>query len=210
MKTLSCLVFFLAGLMLLMQAQADAAMVKFDAPPYVVGQGGQVNVGLIFDYDDQTPGNQPAPNGLLAAGVRIYWDGDIAAVMNASDVHYNPGFNDTLFTMVEVEPNDAGFIAFVNLFVPTPVPVMSTDLGHFTFTAGNTGGTMNLHLDFFYDKEGEETLDDFLDGQGNTLDSEITFGPDTTLTVIPEPLTILALAVGLAGILARKRLASKA
>jgi hypothetical protein len=49
-----------------------------------------------------------------------------------------------------------------------------------------------------------------MDGQGNVLDSGITFGPGSMLTVIPEPLTILALAGGLAAVLARRRRASRA
>ena len=199
---LSMTVAMSAALLFLVQIPAGAAMVQFDQPYYSVQPGGQVDVGIIFDFDDLTPGNQPMPEGLFCAGGRIYWDSDIAGVLNPADVVYNPGFDDTIFTMVDVQPDNAGFLAFIDFSSP---PVMDTDLGHFTFTAGPDDGLMNLHLAFFYDKAGEDTMDDFLDGAGNVLDRELLFGDDGTLGVIPEPMTLLLVAGGLAGILIRRK-----
>jgi hypothetical protein len=164
------------------------------------GQTAPVQVYL----HESAPGTTLATQKLFSFGVRVNTPGGVAAVQSTSDIVQNPAFD--LVNIRQADANSARLdaAAFTNPFVG-PDALGSILLGTFTVTATKGGSAT------FATADPDPNASNTATGTGTVLDSQIQ-NASLTVTVVPEPSTLLlvgAAAVGW-GVVRRRRAAPTA
>lgn len=178
---------------------------SFDKSSYTVGLGGTVDVSV---YLTETGGSGDSfvldsanGVGMLGTGVRLsYGAGTLATVVNpATDIAGNGAFDNFGFGIAtDGDSTSAGFTQFASNPVygiqnSNPL-VYSLFLGTFTLTAGSIEGPVTVTAGRF------DTGDNLVTGNFNQVTGyfdaldDIVAGATTTITVLPEPATIVGAA----------------
>jgi hypothetical protein len=173
--------------------------VGFEQSSYSVPAGGTVTVNVLID---------PVPaSGLFSFGVQLNSDGSQARVESAAGItvpaplDFNGAFGPALKS---VTPGMAGVKGTVD-FSATPPKYYSGGLLA-TFTVRDLTAAARtsylLSLGIYRTLGPAESV--FVNGAGETLDGEISFG-SATVTVIPEPTGALLLLLGGALLAGRRK-----
>jgi len=139
--------------------------------------------------------------GLIGVGIRVSWQGGPAS---ATAVAPNSDFGLYSSSSVETTYADLSEFALSGVTATETYPgsgVYSVPVGTFTFAPGATGGVTTLTTaDIDPDNNGD-TATAVYNGVSTSLDTLIINGT-ATITVTPEPSTLVLLATGLLGLLA--------
>jgi hypothetical protein len=196
-----------AGLLALVSAGKTHAeptyAYRFDQSDYTVFAGATVDV-RVFLVETLGAGDTSilATEGLFSAGTRVVFSeaapaAPAAMVLDVADILGNPAFDFPLGPLRSLSPGvSAGLVENVSLSNPTGVmatggpTTFETFLGTFRFTAGDVGNELTLlrATDF---SPGAETITNLT---GTALDARIS-DARATITVIPEPATVVLLAL---------------
>ncbi len=172
--------------------------VRFDQDVYTVnGPGEQIFAQILIDGDSSIDGIQPVPNGLFSVGVKMSFNNVQADVGAVTDVMIPPemdffGFSASALVSI-VPPGEVAFHANVDQFNSPLEPYNGSLLATVTITnLASAIDSYPLSLDFSRDLGINE--DFFVNGDGTTLDPEITFVPSLVM-VIPEPSSLAQMSL---------------
>ncbi len=189
--------FFLATLVafgLLGGSVADAALtVGFDQDTYVTQPTQSFQVQVHLDADWSSPATPALGPGLFSMGLRICMDEDYFGIDGP----------ESIVLPAELDGDGLGGPAVRTIYMTTfgfgtagAVDLMATEgytdslLATFTLETCCRPGDYTISLNPYYCAPQAN----FLDFEGNVLDSQITFGT-ATVHVVPEPSTVLLLLI---------------
>ncbi|MGV3771804.1 MAG: PEP-CTERM sorting domain-containing protein [Verrucomicrobiales bacterium] len=173
-----------------LHAQSDMH-IRFEQSFYVVQPNQSITLNVLID--------PPPAAGLFSYGVRLRSESpDLDFSSSTVNVPSVLNFNGPLGpgALIETSGNSIGIKGTVDTSSDAIEFYSSPLLATFTspLLLGEQGSSAQFSLEFFRTVGPSETL--FVDGLGNNLDGQILF--DTaTITVVPEPSTIVLVVAGL-------------
>jgi hypothetical protein len=156
-----------------------AIRVGFDRDEYqVTGPNTTVPIKIVLDAESATPAIDKLAAGLFSFGVRVGFDATRARLSGVGDISAVPELNFFGFAPGALESTGAGFGAVkgnINSLASPLAPYQGSVLADLSLTNLATGpSTYPLQLGLFNTLGASEQI--FLDGSGQALDGQITFG----------------------------------
>ena len=171
---------------------------KFGDNPASVGETFEAR--LSVDGDALVAGDQPVPNGLLAAAARVVFSKSFIVtdiVPKAQLDHLQPG--QEALRVLELDVPSVGFRGNTQRDVPPVLPYTGALLAYIEMTPTVVGEFDLAAMPF-----DPAVSTNFIDGSGMAIDAQITFATSSVI-VVPEPFMGMAFAASLILLGARHR-----
>jgi hypothetical protein len=188
---------------LLLASAADAAIVvrpeKFSLENPTVGQS--FDLRIYLDSDPQSPGDQSYVDGLLSVAVRLVFPPSaftVNAITPKGQLDHL-GNGESADNDIDPITGSAGFRGNTPKEVPPQRAYLGTLLAYVDITPLKSG-TFDLTCNPF----DPSINDNFVDGAGTPLDSQIAF-TSTTITVVPDPSSVSMTSLAIIFFMCRKR-----